>query len=257
MQLVVSRTLPNGSVALVRPYHISMEGLDSLVICRNQDDYDALVKIIAVSAWKKNVIIIIYAVVSNHFHIAVLARTQAEAQSCAREVKRIYSMFLRSKYSLPNALDKADVQAIPLESNYHVRNALAYIPRNALDNKCNVKEYPWTGYRAMFCKDIPKGCVRVDSLTKRERQDFMKTNLKLDGVPWLLDKEYRLVPRSFCDWTYLEQVFEHDPSYWLRTVGGVNTAQMRELLIDGPREIKPDNELFKYADDIATHWFGA
>lgn len=224
MNLNVFRNLPDGSHKLVRPFHISMEGRESFIICRDDDDYDVLVKTIAVGCRRKNVIVIIYVAVSNHFHIAVLAADQASAYEAATEVKRVYSMWLRSRYGISQALDKADVQAIPMETNYHARNALAYIPRNALDNKCNVNEYPWSGFRAMFCADIPPGSIPVSRLSKRICQDVMHTNMPLKNVPWILDPAGHLVPRSFCDWQYLEQAFEHDPAYWMRTVGGVNSA---------------------------------
>lgn len=256
MYLYVSRVLPDGSRKLVRPYHISMEGRESIIICRDDEDYDVMVKTIAVGCRRKNVIVVIYAVVSNHFHIAALAEDQASAYAAAAEIKRVYSMWLRGRYGIVCALDKADVQAIPIETNNHARNVLAYIPSNALDNKCNVNEYPWSGFRAMFCADIHSGCTPVASLSKRICQDVMHTNMSLKDVPWLLDPECHLVPRSFCDWQYLEQAFEHDPAYWMRTVGGVNSAQMREILIDGTRELKPDTEVRKTVDELCQKWFG-
>ena len=256
MFLNVLRELPDGRRKQVRPFHISMEGRESFIICRDDDDYDVMVKTIAVGCRRKNVIVIIYAVVSNHFHIAVLAADQASAYEAGEEIKRVYSMWLHSKYGIVGALDRTDVQAIPLETSYHVRNALAYIPRNALDNKCNVKEYPWSGYSAMFNSSVPAGCTAVSSLSKRMTLELMHTCTSLKEVPWLLDTDSRLVPRSFCDWEYLEQAFEHDPAFWLRTVGGVNSAQMREMLIDGPREMKPDTEVRKSADEMCLKWFG-
>ena len=256
MKLCVLRMLPDGSHKMVRPFHISMEGRESFIICQDDDDYDVMVKTIAVGCRRKNAIVIIYAVVSNHFHVAVLAADQAQAYEAGEEVKRVYSMWLHRKYGIMGALDNADVQAIPLETCYHVRNALAYIPRNALDNKCNVKEYPWSGYSAMFNSSVPAGCTAVSSLSKRMVMELMHTCTSLKEVSWLLDTDFRIVPRSFCDWEYLEQAFEHDPAYWLRTVGGVNSAQMREMLIDGPREMKPDIEVRKAADELCRKWYG-
>ena len=58
-----------------------MEGMKTAVLCRDDDDYDALVKIICVCARRKNVIIVVYAVVSNHCHAAVLAASQEAADS--------------------------------------------------------------------------------------------------------------------------------------------------------------------------------
>lgn len=83
----VQRILPDGQAANVRPYHISYEGLEKCIICRDDEDCDTLVKCIAVCAHRKNVIVIIYAVVSNHAHIAVLARSVQAAEAYAAETK--------------------------------------------------------------------------------------------------------------------------------------------------------------------------
>jgi hypothetical protein len=41
MERTVFRTLPNGRALLVRPFHVSLEGLKSAIICRDEEDYDA------------------------------------------------------------------------------------------------------------------------------------------------------------------------------------------------------------------------
>ena len=87
----VLRRLPDGTLCNVYPFHISYEGLEKAIICRDDTDCDNLVKCIAVCAHRKNVIIIIYAVVSNHAHVAVLARKYSEAENYAYEIKRTYS----------------------------------------------------------------------------------------------------------------------------------------------------------------------
>ena len=253
---LILRKLPDGIVREVSPFHMSLEGNQTAVLCRDDDDYDAMVKIMCVAAWRSNVIIIIHAVVSNHCHAAVLAQDHRHAQRFGEESKRIYSMWLRHKYGEPNVMENTSVQALPMETNSHIRNALAYIPRNALDNKCRIADYPWSGYGAMFSNEDISGAIKASELTTRQFMAVFHTSRKINGAPWLLDQNYRLIPRSFCDWEYLEQAFNHDCSYWLRTIGGLNSAEMRERLIDAPREMKPDSELFKSIDELSRQWFG-
>ena len=92
MRRIVTRKLPDGSIRHVQPFHISMEGLEKTILCRDDQDYDAMVKILCVCARRKNVLIIVYAVVSNHSHVAVLAARHSEAFAFGQEAKRIYSM---------------------------------------------------------------------------------------------------------------------------------------------------------------------
>ena len=256
MRRVVNHELPDGTIRQVFPFHISMEGLETAVLCRDDHDYDAMVKILCVAARRKNVIVIIYAVVSNHCHVAVLATSHQEANAYGQEIKRMYAMWFRRKYGESAILRGTDVKAILLDSDWYVRNALAYIPRNALDNGCNVNEYRWTGYRAMFRTNNETGFVRsVAGLTKRERERIIHTGDDLSDVKWLIDGREELIPDSFCEHRYLEQAFEGDPAFFLKTLGGQNSAEMLNKLVDGPRAMQLDGEFQKLVNETCQRWF--
>ena len=236
-----------------------MEGLERAILCRDEEDYDAMVKILCVSARRKNVLLVIYAVVSNHCHAVVLARYQQDADDYGEEVKRMAAMWFSRKYGESGVLKGTDVKAICLDSDWYVRSALAYVPRNALDNGCNVNEYPWSGYRAMFSQDVSKRVnVRpVSSLHRDEMRRIMHTADKLKDVPWLLDDSGRLIPSSICDSAYLEQAFGNDQSFFLRTIGSLNPAEMNQKLIDNPRMRLTDSEFYKYVAAVSLRWFKA
>ena len=254
MQRFVSRKLPDGNIGTVHPFHISMEGHKTAILCKDDDDYDAMVKILCVTARRKNVKVIIYAVVSNHSHIAVLATKQADAYEYGWEIKRIYSMWYSKRYGRTGVMQGIDVKAIPLDTDSHVRNALAYIPRNAIDNGCNVNEYRWSGFNAMFSQTKPVGNA-VRMLKKRETEQIMHTGDCLSDVNWLLDDNGFLIPGSWCDTEYLEQAFENDQAYFMRIIGDVNSAQMHQILIDNPRTRLPDTEFLKYANEKSQLWY--
>ena len=263
MQRIVSRVLPDGSIRNVQPYHVCLEGLETAVLCRDEKDYDAFVKIIALAARRKNVLVVIYAVVSNHCHVAVLSGCQEDADAYGEELKRMVSMWTSNRYGIRKVLRRTDMKALLLDSDWYVRNSLAYVPRNALDNGCNVNDYPWSSYGAMFRKEKPccpaegKGPPwRVREMTRREVRALLHTGDDLSQVPWLLDAGMRLVPESFCDTEYLEQAFNHDQAYFIRTIGTLNAAEMREKLVDAYRPLRPDNDVLADAADTARHWFG-
>jgi len=257
MQRIVPRVLPDGTIRNVQPFHVSLEGMETAVLCRDDKDYDAFVKIICVSARRKNVLVIIYTVVSNHAHAGVLACSQKDADSYGGEMKRMFSMWLSERYGERERMQGVDVKALPLDSEWYIRNALAYIPRNALDNGSNVNEYPWSGYRAMFrTEPLPGGPFRkVSEMTQRERRTILHTADPLDDVPWLVDTSGALVPESFCDSAYLEQVFNHDQVFFIRTIGSLNSAEMKQKLIDAPRTMMKDTDFYKEVDAMANRWF--
>lgn len=253
------RELPDGTIARVYPFHVSLEGLESKVLCRENSDYDAFVKIICICARRKNVILIIYAVVSNHAHCVILAADQAAADSFAQEVKRMYPMYYSRKYSDTSVMRGVDVSAIWLDTDAYLRNAIAYVVRNAVDNGASsVQDYPWTGFRGMFCGGTASRSsarTKVCALTKRERRRIMHTDDDLRDVTWLLDSDLRLEPVSICDWRYVEEAFNNEQSFFLRLIGAVNTAQMQNSLIDSPRIRMADGKLIRVVDDVSERWF--
>ena len=259
MRRIVSRMLPDGTVRNVQPFHVCLEGLEKAVLCRDDVDYDAFVKIICVAARRKNVIVVIYAVVSNHSHATILSVSQADADAYGEEVKKMASMWVSGRYGERKILRRTDMKAPCLDSDWYVRNTLAYVPRNALDNGCNVNEYRWSGYRAMFRGNVAPGFPgpvrKVGEMTRREMRALFHTGDDLSGVPWLVNVENCLIPESFCDTDYLEQAFNHDQVYYIRNIGEVNVAEMRERLVDGPRTMRSDEEVRKDAAVEADRWF--
>lgn len=255
MQRVAIRTLPDGTVRKLQPFHVCIKGLEDAILCKDDEDYDAMVKVICVSAWRHNVIVIIYTVLSNHCHVAVLAERQETAQKYGNDVKKVFSMWLSRKYKERGLLKRIDLKALWLDTDWYVRNVLAYIPRNALDNGCNVNEYKWTGYRAMFNKDNHAGLQRVCDMNTREKESIMHTGDKLYGAPWLVNSSGELEPTSFCDKTYLEQAFSNDQSYFMKTIGNVNSVEMHYNLEERPYMMLPDTELFKSIEEISLKWF--
>ena len=257
MKQFVWRTLPSGFSARVTPFHISMEGMEKVILCRDEKDYDAMVKIICVAARRCNTIVVIYTVVSNHSHIAVLACSQSDADRYGQEVKRMYSMWFSRRYGERSALRHTDVKALWLDSDWYVRNALAYIPRNALDNGCSVSGYKWSSYRAVFqsAVSLRPGFRKVSELRKREREQIMHTGDDLSDVPWLIDENGELDPGSFCDVRFLEQAFNNDPAFFLKTIGGQNAAELHQKLIDQPRKMLTDAEFLLSVNDVCQRWF--
>lgn len=253
------RELPDGTITNVFPFHVSLKGLESKVLCRDDSDYDVFVKYICICARRKNVILVIYAVVSNHAHCVIMAHSQAEADAFAQDVKKVYSMYCARKYGDNSVMKGMDASAIWLDSDSYLRNAIAYVVRNAMDNGAkSIQEYKWTGFRAMFCGGKPSGAAevrRVRDLTKMETRQIMHTGDKLGDVRWLINEDDELEPASICDWRYVEEAFLGEQSFFLWLVGGVNNAEMTTMLEVAPRTKRTDSELLVSINEIAQRWF--
>ena len=252
-----TKRLPDGTYGKVMPFHVSFEGLEKAIICRDDNDCDTLVKCIVVCSRRKNVIIIIYAVVSNHAHIAVLARYLEEARAFANEVKRMYSQIFMNRYGESKILRGVDVDVQLLDTDWYLRNALAYIPRNAYDNGAeNLFDYKWTGFRAFFRRGTREGLRwPVAKMTRREWRDIMRTGDNLSDVPWMVNAYGEIEPDSVCDTDYLERAFNQDEAFFYKSIGSVNTAEMTQKLVVSPRKMKTDEEFFKEIEAISMRWF--
>ena len=250
------RRLPDGSFRKVYPYHVSLEGMAQLVLCRDEEDYDVMVKYIFICAKRKNVIVVIYIAMSNHGHATILATCQEDADAFKIEWLRMYSQYFSKKYRQRKVLRHTSAVAIYLDSDWYVRNTLAYVPKNALDAMSRVEDYRWSGYRGMFCQGkTPAGLRKASTLNRREKEATFHTHDSLDGLPWVLNVDGELEPASACDYDYLESAFSNDQAFFLKIIGMVNMAEMQQKLVDNPRQRQNDTELLKTIDSIAQGWF--
>ena len=250
------RRLPDGSVRKVYPYHVSLEGMAQLVLCRDEEDYDVMVKYIFICAKRKNVIVVIYIAMSNHAHATILATCQEDADAFKVEWLRMYSQYFSKKYRQRKVLRHTSAVAIYLDSDWYVRNTLAYVPKNALDAASRVEDYRWSGYRGMFCQGkAPAGLRRASTLNRREKEACFHTHDSLDGLPWVLNADGGLEPASACDYDYLESAFGNDQAFFLKIIGTVNMTEMQQKLVDNPRQRQNDTELLKTIDSISQGWF--
>jgi hypothetical protein len=256
MMRAIVREMPDGSARRVYPFHVSLEGLKKAIICRDEEDYDVMVKYVFLCAMAANVRVVTYVVVSNHLHVILLAENYEHAKACGDEIRRRYAMWFSYKYHERRLYHDKCVDVQWIDTEWYLRNAIAYVFRNALDNGDSVESYPWSGYRALFCRGRCKGWTRpVTSLTKRERETIFHTNDSLLRVPWLIDAEGCLEPVSATDYAYVEEVFNGSQAFLLKTIGTVNMAEMNEKLVDGPRTRLLDGDFFKLITSISDRWF--
>lgn len=255
-QRIVTRTLPDGSTAKVYPFHLSLEGLESNLLCRDEEDYDVVEKCMYVSAWQCNVLGVSHVVMSNHGHQCVLAPSMEHVLRLAENLKQRCSMYIARKYGEHNVLLGTSTDVQLLDSDWYVRNVLAYIPRNVMALDIRPEDYPWCSYRALFVDGISAdGHRMVSALSRREKEALLHTHTDLSRVPWLLDRDGHLVPTTCCDWAYAESAFGDDQTFFLKTIGTVNTAEMEQKLVHNHRAMSKDSAFLLIVNDMAERWF--
>lgn len=256
-QRVVNRALPDGSIRKVYPFHISLEGMESVLICRDDEDYDHLQKSYYLAAWKHNSLIASEISMSNHGHFALLSTDMGRAQLVGEAVKKRHSQFLSWKYNEKGVLSRSLINVQHLDTDWYVRNALAYIHRNTLDAGSRVEDYKWSSYRAMFVGGkCSRTAMPVSAFSRREREAIFHTHEDLSKVPWLIDIDMHIEPASACDFTYLEEAFGHDQAFFLKTLGAVNMAEMEQKLVVNGRSKQTDMSMQSIISNLADKWFG-
>lgn len=255
-QRIVTRELPDGKKASVYPFHLSLEGLQSNLLCREEEDYDVIEKLMFVSAWTANVLVITHVVMSTHGHMAVLAPNIQQVKEMADTLKQRASMYIAQKYVEHNILlgTSADIQL--LDSEWYVRNTLAYIPRNVIELGIRPEDYPWCSHRAMFADRSGHNGVRaVAYLSRREKEALFHTHADLSRVPWQLDRNGHLIPDTCVDADYLESAFSNDQAFYMKTIGTVNCAEIEQKLITNMRVWRPDSDFLPTVNEVSGRWF--
>lgn len=253
---VVSRKLPDGSTRKVYPFHLSLEGMESVLLCRDDEDFDHLEKSFYLSAWKNNCLTVISIAMSNHGHSCLLAPDMESALLAGEMIKKRHSQFLSWKYNEAGILSGSRVDIQYLDTDMYVRNALAYVPRNAQDTGGRIEDYRWSGYRGMFVEGkCPHACRSVSLLSRREREALFRTHMDLSSVPWLINASGSVEPASACDWSYLESAFGHDQSFFLKTIGSVNLSEMQQQLMLNRRVKHTDAEMISIVTNMADKFY--
>ena len=238
------------------PFHISLEGMESVLLCRDDEDFDHLEKAFYLTAWKNDCRVVSEIAMSNHGHTAVLASGMESARRTGELIKKRHSQYLSWKYNETGILVRSDVNVQYLDTDWYVRNALAYIPRNAADTGERIEDYRWSSYRGMFVEGrCPAGTRRVADLPRRERMRIFRTHEDLSKVPWVLNADDSIEPARACCYQYLEDAFNHDQAFFLKTIGTVNPAEMQQLLVVNGRIRHTDSEMLAIVARLAEKWY--
>lgn len=255
-QRIATRTLPDGSTRKVYPFHLSLQGMKTTLLCKTDADYDHLEKSIYLSAYKNNALVIIAIAMSNHAHICLLAPRMENAFSTGEDIKKRHSQYLSRIYSEHELLRRTRINVQYLDSEWYVRNALAYVARNALDCGTRVEDYKWSGYKGMFVGGkVPSGSIRVADLGRRARNAIFATHLDLSHVPWVINQEGRVEPVSSCDYAYLESAFANDQAFFLKTIGSLNPLEMQQKLVINGSVLQTDSQMITIIENLSEKWF--
>lgn len=257
---ITVRVLPDGELATVRPFHVSTEGQEDRVIFRDDEDLKVGFNYFPICAHRANVRIVTCIDINTHVHAMVLAREYDDVDSFINMYKISVSKYLTNKYGTSGyscIYRNVDATPILLEDNQHVRNTLCYIAKNSLDLGIRVDRYRWSAYRAMFSHgaiDVP--VKKCSDMSYRQVRNVLRTDSIPHNVEWMITEDGVLEPSSFCDWQYVEEAFNGDASFFLRTLGLTDNNQMDQEMVINPKRRLAIDELLKIIDEKCIKWYG-
>lgn len=160
---------------------------------------------IALCALLYPVRIVRFELMGNHIHI-VLEGTGA---ACLKVF-----FYIRKRLGVD-----LDFQLIPIEDKAQLINTLLYVDRNPYETDLNVLPggYPW-GTGGLGFRLQPPGGVRADTLSKAYLRRILRSDVEIPG-DFRVDTELGMVlPASFVDTAFFEQVFGTASFYLTRFV---------------------------------------
>ncbi len=237
-------------------YHICTNGEESPILMRAAEDYRIALNYLAISAWKHNIMVLAYCIMSNHVHILVVCKDRKQAEKFIRHFKMVYSMYMRKKYGTPECLHRIEDSISLIDSLQYLRNCICYILRNALCAKVcmKVEDYPWSSYSCYFKKNI-ETTFPVSTLSSRDRKRILRTRADLPDCPLLIDENGKVVAHSFIRSDLVEKAFMNSGRFFLSCLGTCNDVKMEYEMALKPRFRVNDTELINLAESLASSRF--
>ena len=238
-------------------YHVCTEGLETEVIMRDEEDCTVARNYLALSAWKAQVCIVAFCLMSNHIHVLLGSKNRMLALAFVRHFKQIYSMYLHNKYGLNDALKGQSESISMIMDIKYLRNCIAYILRNPVCAKIcrKVDEYPWSSYEVYFsgqtCGDRPL----IRSLKGRIRRKVLRTRMNVDNCPYRIDEGGNISMDSFVRSDIVHQAFNRSGKLFLYYLGCCNDSQMEYEFASRPLVQSTDNDLLLAVEKLASARF--
>ena len=190
-------------------YHVYTKGLEDREIFRDRDDFIMGMTLVAVVAFKIDVRVLAFVLMSNHVHF-VLKCPHDKAETFIRMYKSLMSRYLHGRYGDVKFLHRLEtaVDFVP-ESGDNLKRLIAYVLNNPVKAgiKCVAQGYEWSSARCYFnTLDSEGDTVSICSLKVREARRLLRTKDTLPGH-WRINADKYIVPESYVDINEVESLY--------------------------------------------------
>ena len=235
-------------------FHVCSKPVDKLLFNNDQDRTAALVNI-AMAAEESSVVLLAYAIMSNHFHVILAGNAPEQFYACFKErANRYLSRHGEGGRSLPE-----EPTIVPITTIYQMMNEVVYVVRNqyVVDASVNPLSHIWcSGFLyfnpmmkqlALNVKYVPAATLSGRGMAKltfsKETEPPFGDLTLLNGFP---------APSSFVDYKLVECLFSDARQFTTKLFKNVE-GQIETARLLGEVPVIPDEELsglmWKYCKD--------
>ena len=234
-------------------YHVYTKGLEDREIFRDRDDFIMGMTLVAVVAFKIDVRVLAFVLMSNHVHF-VLYGTMPQCKKFITKYKMLTGKWIAGKYNLNHFLKHLPTQLILIEDEEQLLETIAYIDRNSIVAGYSLLpgEYPWGSARYLFKAKSIQDVRLLSEIKKKQLRRLLNTctHLPLD---WKIDADNMILPDCFLDIEHIEHLFK-SPARYLYHLS--KKLEGKVEMLEGTKAFIPDKELRTLVEGLSEQLFG-
>lgn len=234
-------------------YHICTEGLEQMILLKDEEDYRVAWNYLALSAWRTEVLLVAFVLMSNHVHVLVASSDKKSADRFIKLFKTLLSKYLNKKYRLCKVMHGSNDSISLIDSVQYLRNCIAYIFRNPVSAKlCSRPEdYRWSSYHYGFLESLSAESGQdVSLLGFTLKRNLLRTGMDLSKCRYRVDDNGYLTLGSFVRGDIVAKAFRYSGKSFLYHLGSCNDAKMEYELVYQPLMTVTDVDMY---DIITRH----
>lgn len=226
-----------------RYYHVYTKGLEDDVIFRNREDFVAGMNYVPVSLKNAGVDVIVFVLMSNHFHFLVYG-DKLSALKFIDSFKRLISRYVRNVHGVAKLLRTVDTGCSETDMNDDaLKRLIAYILNNPVKAgvNCFPQNYEWGSGKCYFSNiDYTRNSRPLSELGTRERRSLLHSRVILEDN-YLINSQGYVEPESYIRKDLVEKIFRSARSfeYFLSTSSR-----------DQRRDSSEESKLFVFSDTL-------
>lgn len=227
-------------------YHICTEGLEHKILFKDEEDYRIAWNYLALSAWREEVDVVAFVLMSNHIHTLIACQDRKQAERYIRRFKQLFSMYLRNQYGSQKTMHCSDDSISLIDSIQYLRNCIAYIFRNPVSAKIctRVEDYKWSSYDSSFrMEESDAPSYKINELSFNQKRKLLRTGINLASCPFLICEGY-ISLGSFVRSDLLGKAFWNSGKSFLYHLGCCNDAKMEYELVHQPLMNATDTDMY-------------